>query len=92
MNFTQVNPNDKYILFINSEDSFEAHKTCANGSLYPNLGLLTLMNSLNLKLKDSNIRLGYYDGALHGNKMLYGFIENYPDSIEMMCLSTLTAN
>lgn len=83
---------EQHVLFINSEDTYR-HKSSANASLYPNLGLLTLMSALRQNLGDDNrVSLGYLDGVIHGNKVIEDFIDDHSGEIAAVCFSVLTVN
>ncbi|MCJ1680541.1 hypothetical protein MTF65_24970 [Streptomyces sp. APSN-46.1] len=81
----------RYILFINANDTAR-HTSSANTAIYPNLGLLTLMSAVRPRLVGTDLRVGYFDGTLHGNPALEAFIEAKADQIAALCFSTLTAN
>jgi hypothetical protein len=81
----------RYILFINANDT-SRHTSSANTSIYPNLGLLTLMSSLRPRLEGTDLRVGYLDGTVHGNPALEEFIDAHAHRIQALCFSVLTAN
>ncbi|MET9914815.1 cobalamin-dependent protein [Streptomyces sp. NPDC006476] len=81
----------RYILFINANDT-SRHTSSANTSIYPNLGLLTLMSSLRPRLEGTGLRVGYLDGTVHGNPALEEFIDAHAHRIQALCFSVLTAN
>ena len=82
---------EQFVVFVNSADTYR-HKSSANTSLYPNLGLLTLMSALKPHLDESKVRLGYFDGVIHGNGVVEDFIDDQAGDISVLCFSTLTAN
>ncbi|MDQ0993880.1 radical SAM protein [Streptomyces sp. V3I7] len=81
----------RHVLFVNANDT-SRHTSSANTSIYPNLGLLTLMSALKPKLEGTNQRLGYFDGTVHSNAALEEFIDLHAHRISALCFSVLTAN
>ncbi|WP_155370052.1 B12-binding domain-containing radical SAM protein [Catellatospora vulcania] len=79
------------IVFVNAADT-SRHTSSANASIYPNLGLLTLMSALREQLGDGPVRVAYFDGTVHGNQKLADFIDGNAHRIHAMCFSVLTAN
>jgi hypothetical protein len=78
------------ILFINAADT-SRHVSSANTAIYPNLGILTLMTSLE-KIIHKDISLGYLDGTVYGNLFIQTYIKENYQSISIICFSVLTAN
>ncbi len=78
------------IIFINAADT-SRHVSSANTAIYPNLGILTLMSSLNNK-KANNFELGYIDGVVYGNSFIQNYIADNYSSLSIICFSVLTAN
>lgn len=81
----------RYVLFVNAQDTCR-HTASANTAIYPNLGLLTLMSALEARPESQHARLGYFDGTVHGNRVLEEFIDREAPSIFALCFSVLTAN
>ncbi|MEV6978604.1 hypothetical protein [Kitasatospora sp. NPDC093806] len=82
---------EEYVLFVNANDT-SRHTSSANTSIYPNLGLLTLMSALHPRLDGTGLGVGYFDGTVHGNSALVEFIEANAHRIRALCFSVLTAN
>ena len=83
--------NKRIILFINPDDS-TAHKASANASIYPNLGLLTVMSALSQRLGTSNVEFAYLDGTVIGNEAIEHFVDENSQNIFAVCASLLTSN
>lgn len=80
------------VLFVNAADT-SRHVSSANTAIYPNLGLLTIMNSLSKSvLAQSEVELGYLDGTVCRNETIRSYIEENHSSIAVICFSALTAN
>jgi len=81
-----------HILFINAADTSERHQSSANAAIYPNLGLLQLMSSLEPRLQNTDLEVGYFDGTVYGNDPIARFIEEEHNAIFALCFSAMTAN
>jgi anaerobic magnesium-protoporphyrin IX monomethyl ester cyclase len=77
------------ILFVNSGDTNQNSLIENNISIYPNLGLLTLMSALNDK---SNVKLGYLDGTIIGNQLIQRYINDNSSTLEIICFSVFSSN
>lgn len=78
------------VLFVNANTSSQT--ATVNSTVYPNLGLLTLMSALRDKLGDDDTQLGYLDGVLYGNAKIEEFIDSNAHRLHAVCLSVLTGN
>ncbi|MFG3656661.1 cobalamin-dependent protein [Streptomyces sp. NPDC047706] len=79
------------VLFVNANDT-SRHTSSANTSIYPNLGLLTLMSALRDKLGADDTQLGYLDGVVYSNETIEEFIDAHAHRLHAVCFSVLTAN
>ncbi|MEO3777514.1 cobalamin-dependent protein [Micromonospora sp. B11E3] len=79
------------VLFINANHT-SRHIASANTTVYPNLGLLTLMSALRDKLGSHDTQLGYLDGVLYSNETIEEFIDAHAHRLHAVCLSVLTGN
>ncbi|BCK66843.1 hypothetical protein Srufu_007960 [Streptomyces libani subsp. rufus] len=86
-----MQPQLNLVLFVNANDT-SRHTSSANTSIYPNLGLLTLMSALRDRLGTDDVQLGYLDGVVHGNKTVEDFIDAHAHRLHAVCFSTLTSN
>lgn len=77
------------VLFVNADDT-SRHVRSANASIYPNLGLLTLMSALVRHVAREEV--GYLDGTVYGNAGIRQFITDNAASLSVICFSSLTAN
>jgi len=77
------------VLFVNADDT-SRHVSSANVAIYPNLGLLTLMSALVMRVPRSEV--GYLDGTVYGNLVIRRFIIENALSLQVICFSALTTN
>jgi radical SAM superfamily enzyme YgiQ (UPF0313 family) len=77
------------VLFVNADDT-SRHVSSANTAIYPNLGLLTLMSALTIKI--GRDKLGYIDGTVFGNDAIHKYINDYSGELSVICFSALTSN
>ena len=68
------------VLFVNADDT-SRHVSSANTAIYPNLGLLTLMSALTIKI--GRDKVGYIDGTVFGNDAIHKYINDYSDELSV---------
>jgi anaerobic magnesium-protoporphyrin IX monomethyl ester cyclase len=78
------------VLLINTGDT-SRHIASANTAIYPNLGLLTLANSLKSK-SNNQCKIGYLDGTVYSNDVIKNYVVQNIATIEIICFSVLTSN
>lgn len=65
--------------------------TSRDTSIYPNLGLLTMMTALK-PLTGPETSLEYLDGMVYGNGFIRKYIDDNAQSISVLCFSTVSWN
>ena len=81
------------ILLLNPASTPSPHKTF-EPNIYPNLGLLTLATSLQQALRRGGLaaKVLYYDGSLHGDEFIRGYIAQHARRIAVIGYSSYTPN
>ncbi len=78
------------VLFVTAANN-SRHASSSNTTIYPHLGLLTLMSSLKGAVQQG-VEIGYLDGTVYGNPFIQTYIEENAQSISVICFSVLTPN